>query len=361
MALVDMQFRRGPYNEFDKDKMLPGEPAAVLRDDPSVPSGKAFYVSFGAGDVRRLVSIEDLEIMLEQGYFTGEQGPQGVGIENLEINNKSHLIITLTNGSTVDAGYIDDALKAIDDAKAAEKNASTSATSAEKWAKYSESYAHGGTGTRSGEDNDNAEVYAKRAEDAASKVGSLQTQIDDLSSKVGTATRLSGARINSATSRTMTIQSLRDYLTEKETECGVGILTFTINLPNSWITNWNNDNTTASLGDGTAWQFILINSPGATGYSVWIVSVYTQNEFYIFVKGGGIWQKVRKIGIVDYLPQASTTLPSAPGTASYGSSTAYARADHVHPLQTTINGLSFAKVSSLPSNPDPSTFYVIPE
>lgn len=160
MALVDIQVRGGDYKDFDPEKMLPREPAAVLRGDPSVPSGKAFYVCFGAGDVRRLVSIEDLEIMVERGDFTGEQGPQGVGIQNVEINDESHLIITLTDGSSVDAGYIDDALKAIDEAK-------LSAQSAEEWAKYSESYAHGGTGTRLGEDEDNAESYAKRAEKAA--------------------------------------------------------------------------------------------------------------------------------------------------------------------------------------------------
>ena len=33
-------------------------------------------------------------------------------------------------------------------------------------------------------------------------------------------------------------------------------------------------------------------------------------------------------------PQPSTTTPKAPGTASAGSSAAYAREDHVHPKQT---------------------------
>lgn len=38
------------------------------------------------------------------------------------------------------------------------------------------------------------------------------------------------------------------------------------------------------------------------------------------------------------IPAPSSTTPSAPGTAAVGSSATYARADHVHPLQTTITG-----------------------
>ena len=66
-----IQVRRGDYADFDKQKMLAGEPAAVLANDPETPSRKAFYVAFAAGDVRRLVSIEDLEIMVTDGRFKG--------------------------------------------------------------------------------------------------------------------------------------------------------------------------------------------------------------------------------------------------------------------------------------------------
>ena len=62
-----IQVRRGNYDDFDKGKMSVAELAAVLADDPNVPSGKAFYVAFAAGDVRRLVSVEDLQIMVQRG------------------------------------------------------------------------------------------------------------------------------------------------------------------------------------------------------------------------------------------------------------------------------------------------------
>lgn len=129
MALVTIQTRRGNYGEFDKSKLLPGEPAAVLADDPETPSGKAFYVAFAAGDVRRLVSIEDLEIMVTDGKFKGEKGE---GVKSADINAKGHLILTLTDGTELDAGLIDDALALIDKAVQSAAQAAQSETAAEK-------------------------------------------------------------------------------------------------------------------------------------------------------------------------------------------------------------------------------------
>ena len=98
---VILKVRRGPYGEFitDKQKLSVGEPCAVLSGDPSVPSGKAFYVCFQAGDARRMVSIEDLEIMVQRGDFKGDPGDPGTpgrGIKDIEVNTQSHLIFTMT-------------------------------------------------------------------------------------------------------------------------------------------------------------------------------------------------------------------------------------------------------------------------
>lgn len=72
-----IQFRRGMYADFDTSKIRPGEPVAILGNDPSVPSGKALYIAFAANDVRRLCSIEDISEMVNAGEFTGPQGPKG--------------------------------------------------------------------------------------------------------------------------------------------------------------------------------------------------------------------------------------------------------------------------------------------
>lgn len=72
-----IQFRRGMYADFDTSKIRPGEPVAILGNDPSVPSGKALYIAFAANDVRRLCSIEDISEMVNAGHFVGPQGPKG--------------------------------------------------------------------------------------------------------------------------------------------------------------------------------------------------------------------------------------------------------------------------------------------
>jgi hypothetical protein len=65
------------YTDFDTSKIRPGEPVAILGNDPSVPSGKALYIAFAANDVRRLCSIEDISEMVNAGEFVGPQGPKG--------------------------------------------------------------------------------------------------------------------------------------------------------------------------------------------------------------------------------------------------------------------------------------------
>lgn len=72
-----IQTRRGNFTDFDPGKMLPGEVSCVLAGDPSVPSGKTFYVCYSAGDVKRMVSIEDIEEMEQAGRFKGEKGDPG--------------------------------------------------------------------------------------------------------------------------------------------------------------------------------------------------------------------------------------------------------------------------------------------
>lgn len=72
-----IQFRRGMYADFDTSKIRPGEPVAILGNDPSIPSGKALYIAFAANDVRRLCSIEDITEMVNAGDFVGPKGPKG--------------------------------------------------------------------------------------------------------------------------------------------------------------------------------------------------------------------------------------------------------------------------------------------
>lgn len=57
---MGMQNRRGVYNEFDPQKMVPGEWAVVISGDEHAIDGKAVYMCFAAGDVKRMATYEDM-------------------------------------------------------------------------------------------------------------------------------------------------------------------------------------------------------------------------------------------------------------------------------------------------------------
>ena len=154
--IVVLKVRRGSYSDFiaDKQKLSVGEPCAVLTGDPSVPSGKAFYVCFQAGDVRRMVSIEDLEIMLERGDFKGDKGDDGDGISNVQVDSRSHLIVTLTSGKRIDAGYILEILEQINADEQKRIDAEKARAAAEAGRNSAETF------------RESAELYRKEAEQA---------------------------------------------------------------------------------------------------------------------------------------------------------------------------------------------------
>lgn len=56
MAIQD---RRGGYNDFNPARLVPGETASVLYDDPYASDGRAVYKCFAPGIVKRLTTYED--------------------------------------------------------------------------------------------------------------------------------------------------------------------------------------------------------------------------------------------------------------------------------------------------------------
>ena len=55
-----IQQRRGNYADFDPTKMVAGEPAVVLGGDPTSSDGKAAYMAFGPGSIKKLATAEDM-------------------------------------------------------------------------------------------------------------------------------------------------------------------------------------------------------------------------------------------------------------------------------------------------------------
>lgn len=115
------QVRRGNYSGFDPTKFVPGEPSAVLDGDPNTSDGKAVYMSFGAGNVKRMVTFDEVSGLVNIAQQSAESAQEDAGISK------------------------DNAAK-------------------------SQSYAVGGTGSRTGEDSDNSKYYKEQAETYAGYV-----------------------------------------------------------------------------------------------------------------------------------------------------------------------------------------------
>ena len=70
-----IQMRRGSYGKLDPTKMLPGEYAVVQSGDPSARDGRAVYMAFAAGVVKRLATYEDMVESVRQAV---EQGSSSI-------------------------------------------------------------------------------------------------------------------------------------------------------------------------------------------------------------------------------------------------------------------------------------------
>lgn len=53
-------FESADYNDFDPDTLLPGQAAVFSENDPTSPDGKGLNVAFDKGNVKRLLTYDDL-------------------------------------------------------------------------------------------------------------------------------------------------------------------------------------------------------------------------------------------------------------------------------------------------------------
>lgn len=56
-----IQHRRGIYDRFDPTRLVAGEWAVVLSNDPNARDGMAAYICFAAGTVKRVATFEDMQ------------------------------------------------------------------------------------------------------------------------------------------------------------------------------------------------------------------------------------------------------------------------------------------------------------
>lgn len=69
-----------------------------------------------------------------------------------------------------------------------------------------------------------------------------------------------------------------------------------------------------------------------------------------------LWNKIKaKFATIASIPAASSTTPSANGTASAGSENTWSRGDHVHPTDTTRAPLASPALTGTPTAPTPTS------
>lgn len=159
--------RGGVYEDFDPNKLLPREFAVVLSNDTSTRDGKAIYICFGPGKVKRISTFEDMRDDMESaGAEVFEQYDAAfreilAQVQALAAQTEQYKDAVNSIRNDIVNTYMPQIQAAATHAAAARNSADSAADSA----KLSESWAVGGTGTRVGEDTDNSKHYSKQAAD----------------------------------------------------------------------------------------------------------------------------------------------------------------------------------------------------
>lgn len=86
-----IQTRRGNYADFDPNKMVPGEWASVVQGDPNADDGRAVYMCFAAGDVKRMATYEDMVSNIEEATSEIQEAfTEGVETATQNANNAAN-------------------------------------------------------------------------------------------------------------------------------------------------------------------------------------------------------------------------------------------------------------------------------
>lgn len=85
-----IQHRRGAYTDFDPSRLKPGEFAIVLSSDTGTSDGKAAYIAFSAGNVKRLATVNDIQADLneatEEATQRAEEAAASIALTQAQIN-----------------------------------------------------------------------------------------------------------------------------------------------------------------------------------------------------------------------------------------------------------------------------------
>lgn len=173
-----IQMRRGNKADFDPSKMLPGEWAVAIDSDTQ---NQIVWMCFRAGVVKRMGTYEDFKEQIKEATaeikneYKEEFQTIFDEIEKLaEQTSKNKDTVIQIRDDTVNT-YLPKMLEYMKKSETAATKAETSQELTLESATKAQSYAVGGTGSREGEDSDNAKYYYQQAKDVSEGLkGGLQ-------------------------------------------------------------------------------------------------------------------------------------------------------------------------------------------
>lgn len=175
-----IQMRRGKKADFDPTKMLPGEWAVSIDSDTN---NQIVWMCFRAGVVKRMGTYEDFRAQIAEATkdirqeYIDDFNEILAQIDALarQVQTNTDSVILINNNIT--NVYLPQILQNVENASIYASRAENSATSAE-------SYTHGGTGAREGEDTDNSKYYSERSQASSQTAQSYAEQAEAASDEV---------------------------------------------------------------------------------------------------------------------------------------------------------------------------------
>ena len=173
-----IQMRRGNKADFDPSKMLPGEWAVAIDSDTQ---NQIVWMCFRAGVVKRMGTYEDFKEQIREAtaeikneYKEEFQTILGEIEKLAEQTSENRNTVVQIRDDTVNT-YLPKMLEYVKKAESSATKAEASQQQTAESATKAQSYAVGGTGSREGEDSDNAKYYYQQAKDVSEGLkGGLQ-------------------------------------------------------------------------------------------------------------------------------------------------------------------------------------------
>ena len=173
-----IQMRRGNKADFDPSKMLPGEWAVAIDSDTQ---NQIVWMCFRAGVVKRMGTYEDFKEQIREAtaeikneYKEEFQTILGEIEKLAEQTSENRNTVVQIRDDTVNT-YLPKMLEYVKKAESSAEKAEASQQQTAESATKAQSYAVGGTGSREGEDFDNAKYYYQQAKDISEGLkGGLQ-------------------------------------------------------------------------------------------------------------------------------------------------------------------------------------------